>query len=807
MSLSRSFFPACCAVVLLTFSYRANAVIRDGGIDTKNVGRGSWIYILSNATSGLGGNVPAVTNLSSLMIYLKNQGLQYVIIKAAQADSVNPQFTPTVVNAGHAAGLKVFGYIYTTGANVPGEIAAVNYVFQQGADGLIYDAESEWESTTASSQVGNNGPALAIQLCSNVRSNWPNKFTGLSTWPYRAVHSTFPYKEFAYYCDVIMPQAYWIELGDTPTACVTRVNNEWNTWKSGLTGIWTNAIKPFVMTGQGWSSASGTITAAQITEFENALRTVANPVSPGGFKAVDYWRAELHPAGIWPAIRTNFLANSYTNAPAIEFPPAVSASATTAGISWPTDQLSDGAVEFGLTTGYGSATTNSTLIWYHTVNLSGLSPNTTYHYRVKSKGTNNLTGFSADYVFTTTTVAVSDIIIDQDPANNSGGNTISFSGSWVGNTTGSAYLGTFRYANPAYNLGTPTSTARFIPNILTAGNYNVYASWSASATGGNRATNAPFRSNNGGVITTTRVSEEANGNSFQLIGSSKFFQAGTTDYVEAGNDVTIGIGGDIVIADAVKFVYVPPPPSAPSIATQPASQTVNQGNTATFTVSASGTAPLTYQWKHAGTNLPGATSSSYVKNNVQPADAGNYSVGITNGIGFSNSTIAVLTVNLYPVITAQPQSTNVNVGSNVTFTVTATGTPPLYYQWRFNATDISGATASNYTQNSIQMTNDGNYSVVVSNVAGTAISDDAVLTIIQPEPPHIDAISVLPDGQIYLQFTGSPGHYAIEAATNLSNPADWLELTNFRTTTTVFEYTDPQTNLQRRFYRARFRSP
>jgi hypothetical protein len=105
------------------------------------------------------------------------------------------------------------------------------------------------------------------------------------------------------------------------------------------------------------------------------------------------------------------------------------------------------------------------------------------------------------------------------------------------------------------------------------------------------------------------------------------------------------------------------------------------------------------------------------------------------------------------------------------------------------------------------MTNAGNYSVVVSNVAGAATSDDAVLTIIQPEPPHIDAISVLPDGQIYLQFSGSPGHYAIEAATNLSNPADWLELTNFLTTMTVFEYTDPQTNLQRRFYRARLLSP
>ncbi|MCC6821101.1 MAG: hypothetical protein IT579_10255, partial [Verrucomicrobia subdivision 3 bacterium] len=337
------------ALVVFGFLPSAPAGLRDGGVDPANMGRGSWIYILPTATAGLGGNVPAVSNLTSLMIYLKNQGLQYVVIKAAQAETVftvsgNPQFTPTVVAAAHAAGLKIFGYLYTAGQNVPGEIAMTDYIFQQGADGLVYDAEIEWET------VGGNAAArsaLATQLCSAVRSNWPNKFMGLSTWPYRAVHPNLPYKEFAYHCDVIMPQAYWIELGVTPTACVTRVNNEWTSWKNGLTGIWTNAIKPFLMTGQGWSSSSGTVTPAQITEFENALRTIANPVSPGGFKAVDYWRAELHPAGIWDAIRTNFLANPYSNAPVIQFVPTVTVGATTANIAWPTDQVADGVVEYG----------------------------------------------------------------------------------------------------------------------------------------------------------------------------------------------------------------------------------------------------------------------------------------------------------------------------------------------------------------------------------------------------------------------------------------------------------------------------
>lgn len=794
-------------LAILTLSMlRLPAQIRDGGIDPKNAGRGTWIYILPTAIAGLGGNVPSVTNLSSLMFYMKNQGLQYVTIKAAQADTVfkvsgNTQFTPEVVEAGHAAGLKVFGYIYTTGANVPGEIAMVDFIFQQGADGLIYDAEGEWERTTANSEVGTNGPALAIQLCSTVRSNWPNKFMGVSTWPYRGVHTTLPYKEFGYYCDVIMPQAYWIELGDTPSACVTRMNNEWNSWKNGLTGIWTNAAKPFIVSGQGWSSASGTLTAAQIWEFENALRTNSNPVSPGGFKAVDYWRAELHPAEGWDGIRTNnFLARPYTNAPTIQYPPAAAVDATTATLTWPTDQISDGAVEYGLTTGYGNATTNSTKQWYHDVNLTGLSPDTTYHYRVKSKGTNNLTGFSGDFVFTTTAASVSPIVIDQDPANNAPGNSITYVGSWTANVVGAGYLNAFRYASGITPIGTPTRTAKFTPTIATAGNYNVYASWAASAPGGNRCTNAPFRIYDGTTTTTTRMNQEANGNLFMLIASNRFFPPGTISYVELGNDITSSQDqGDIVVADAVKFVYIPPPPSAPSISTPPQNLTINQGNAATFSVSASGTALLTYQWKHAGTNLPGATTSSYVKNNAQPSDGGVYSVAITNGVGFTNSAGVLLTVNIPPSITTQPQSTNVLIGANVMFSVAATGSPVPKYQWRFNGTNIAGATTTSYTKNNVQPADAGVYSVAVSNVAAVVMSDDATLSLVAASAPLIESIALLPDGRAQLQVSGGPGNFAIEQAPDVTG---WTQAFTTNLIGGAFQYVDPETNQVERFYRA-----
>ena len=88
-----------------------------------------------------------------------------------------------------------------------------------------------------------------------------------------------------------------------------------------------------------------------------------------------------------------------------------------------------------------------------------------------------------------------------------------------------------------------------------------------------------------------------------------------------------------------------PPGVAPSIITQPASQTVLAGSNVTFTVAAAGTTPLSYQWRWSGTNIAGATGSSLALSNVQPAQAGSYSVLVTNVAGSVISSNAVLTIN------------------------------------------------------------------------------------------------------------------------------------------------------------------
>ena len=305
---------------------------------------------------------------------------------------------------------------------------------------------------------------------------------------------------------------------------------------------------------------------------------------------------------------------------------------------------------------------------------------------------------------------------------------------------------------------------------------------------------------------------------------------------------------------------------APTITTQPSNSTAAPGGSTTFSVVVTGTAPLSYQWRFNSTNISGATSASYTISNVQSANAGSYTVVVSNSAGSVTSSAATLTVtsapattlieaesgtrtgqteviadpaasggnavrnvnlpgdslqvnysassagtgslvirfgngdpggtrllSLYvnnvkrqqlsfpstgsfttytdstaisiplnagtntiriqhdsgdtngarldrfsvsaggaataPSISTQPTNRTVAAGSSTTFSVVAAGTAPLSYQWRFNGTDISGATAASYTISNVQSGNAGSYSVVVSNSAGSVTSNVATLSV------------------------------------------------------------------------------
>ena len=241
----------------------------------------------------------------------------------------------------------------------------------------------------------------------------------------------------------------------------------------------------------------------------------------------------------------------------------------------------------------------------------------------------------------------------------------------------------------------------------------------------------------------------------------------------------------------------------PLIATQPQSQTVNAGGPVSFSVVATNTAPLSYQWRKDGTNLAGATTTSYSIAAAQPTNAGSYTVVVTNVAGSVTSAVATLTVNLPPFITTQPLSQTVNAGAPVSFSVAATNTPPLSYQWRRNGTIIAGATGATNSITSAQSTNAGSYTVVVTNAAGSITSAVATLTVIIA-PPQITAIISAGSGTVTVSGTGPVGElYRILATTNIVLPVSaWPVVDTGAFTGGVFSFSDNETTKHaQRFYR------
>ncbi len=168
-----------------------------------------------------------------------------------------------------------------------------------------------------------------------------------------------------------------------------------------------------------------------------------------------------------------------------------------------------------------------------------------------------------------------------------------------------------------------------------------------------------------------------------------------------------------------------------TITQHPQSQSKCEGESVTFTAAATGTLPLSYQWRKDGI-LTGATGTSYTIDPVLPTHAGTYDVVVSGDVCVATSNPAELTVTTPVTITEHPQSQEICEGEPVTFTVTATGAPDLSYQWRVGGVDILGATADSYTIPAVALDNAGEYDVVVSDGPCSTTSDTAILTVATP---------------------------------------------------------------------------
>jgi hypothetical protein len=224
--------------------------------------------------------------------------------------------------------------------------------------------------------------------------------------------------------------------------------------------------------------------------------------------------------------------------------------------------------------------------------------------------------------------------------------------------------------------------------------------------------------------------------------------------------IVSNIAGTITSSNATLAVIVPP--TAPIITSQPLSQSITIGQTANFSVSVSGATPLSYFWFKASTLLTNSANPSFAVVNAQFADAGIYSVMVSNSLGTATSSNAVLTVNtnaVAPGITVQPTNQLVYQGDSAFLFVAATGTSPLSYQWWRNSTRLADSTHLSGTKSNLlvissALTNDsGRYTVVITNNAGSITSRVATLTVTNPTA-WILSVQVAGSGSVSPNYNG-----------------------------------------------------
>jgi alpha-tubulin suppressor-like RCC1 family protein len=205
--------------------------------------------------------------------------------------------------------------------------------------------------------------------------------------------------------------------------------------------------------------------------------------------------------------------------------------------------------------------------------------------------------------------------------------------------------------------------------------------------------------------------------------------AGATDLTLALSDIRLDQAGDYSVT--ARNAYGAASTSfhlgiIPVLITEsPQSQTVIVESAASFSVAALGRA-LNYQWRFDGHDLAGQTNTTLVLTNVQLAQAGVYSVRVSNAFGMASSACDLEVVPL--LFTAQPTNQAAVVGTSVSFDVEATGPGPFTYQWQFNGHDLVGQTNRTLLLADIQVPQSGGYSVVIRNAYGAVSSDAATLS-------------------------------------------------------------------------------
>jgi sugar lactone lactonase YvrE len=261
--------------------------------------------------------------------------------------------------------------------------------------------------------------------------------------------------------------------------------------------------------------------------------------------------------------------------------------------------------------------------------------------------------------------------------------------------------------------------------VVATGNPTPIYQWEISSNGGTTWTNLMDGGGVSGSSTATLTLSSAaaalNGNQYQCVVTNSVSSVTTTPV--------------LLVVD-----------TAPSFTTEPVSDTITVGGSASFTVAATGNPLPTYIWEVStnggstwaalsnGNGISGATTATLtIIGAAASLNGAEYECVVTNSVNSVTTTPASLTVNVPPAITSQPVSQTVNAGSGVVMSVEATSNLPLTYQWFFDGTPMSGATGTALSLGNVTAADAGTYTVDVTSSAGTTPSSAATLTV-SPAP-------------------------------------------------------------------------
>jgi mucin-19 len=255
-------------------------------------------------------------------------------------------------------------------------------------------------------------------------------------------------------------------------------------------------------------------------------------------------------------------------------------------------------------------------------------------------------------------------------------------------------------------------------------------------------------------------------------GTASFFEIPAAQAVHAGSyDVVVANPGNSLTSSPAALTVQQGGGAQVALVAQPVNTGALPGGAASFSVSATGTAPISYQWRRNGVTIAGANGPVYAIGAVQASAVGSYDVVVGNWSGEVTSTKATLSLYSPVSITAHPLSRSVATGTAATFSVTATGTAPLAYQWRKNGQNIAGATQAAYTIGAAQAADEGVYDVVLTNPAGSALSNAAALGV-GPKPVLVKGPSgatVLAGGSLTLSVSATGDGVTYQWRRNGSN--------------------------------------